>query len=135
MTAAFCLYVDATIRPNRKAAPAFHVDVFMDRVERAADEPGTGEPAVAAPTIERLAELASQIHAPARLRSADVSTFYGEIDVNWACGEKQITLMVFPDGRGAQIHWYQRRNGAEAAYDMVDANADTMNERLDWLYA
>jgi hypothetical protein len=85
--------------------------------------------ATARVAVDLIAEVPIQL-----LGDPDIGSFFGEVHVSWARGDKQIVLMAFPD-RAPLVHHYVRIPNAPSEHGIEEGSADRLTNRLRWLRA
>lgn len=97
-----------------------------------------GEPRPSAETVDRAKSLIQTGIDPERgIPRAEVSAYFGELDVTWRCQNRLLRLVVFPDATRRPVLYSQTDNGdaLTRGHSIEVTGPAELSNRLDWLLA
>jgi hypothetical protein len=123
------------ISPSSFERVAF-IDEFVRKVKQRAKDVSQmedGEPTPTKETINCVVRLVLESGIPlSLLTKVSISTYYGELDLTWGKGTKEVTLMCGgPSGDNPKIHHYWRRAGQPTDHGLVTEGVSS-DEFLRW---
>lgn len=122
---------------SRKKAAQTKADLIADEIHAAVANAGTTPESTPKPTNEEMAKaihLIGSVKPDSLLGEPDVDTSYGEIQLTWNKGVKQVVLMCFAD-RDSLIHHHQRTKGSTSKHGIEKAaTAKRLAYWLRWLH-
>jgi hypothetical protein len=92
------------------------------------------EPKVSKSALDAAMNVLAGVRPASLLMRADVSTFYGELNLTWEYGQRQVILLSYSDPqRPPLIHHYEYRLGGQSMHGIEQASSERLATWLRWL--
>jgi hypothetical protein len=92
------------------------------------------EPRVSRSALTSAMNVLAGVRPASLLMRADVSTFYGELNLTWEYGQRQVILLSYSDPeRPPLIHHYEYKLGGQSVHGIEQASSEGLASWLRWL--
>ena len=116
-------------------------DIILSKIDSVLADDELYEPGEPRPSPETVGRAKSLINAAMdrerRIPKAEVSAYFGELDVTWRHQNRLLRLVVFPDVTRRPVLYSQTDSGdaLTRGHSIEVTGSDVLSSRLDWLLA